>query len=145
MQAAGPQRGPAPVKNDRLESWKEIAAYLNRTVRTVQRWEKLEGLPVHRLDHAKQGSVYAYRAELDAWSAGHQRGIEQIEPKQLPARRSAWPKMIVLAALTCVIAWAAYTVVPRSPRFQNIQLKPLDRAIPEAFPALSPDGQYLAV
>src|ERR1700674_1477229 len=51
----------------RLESWKEIAAYLGRDVTTVRRWEKREGLPVHRLQHSKLGSVYAYTKELDAW------------------------------------------------------------------------------
>jgi hypothetical protein len=52
---------------ERLDSWKEIAAYLDRGPRTVQRWEREEGLPVHRLQHDKLGSVYAYRSELDAW------------------------------------------------------------------------------
>jgi adenylate cyclase len=56
-------RKPEP----RLESWKEIAGYLKRGTRTVQRWESEEGLPVHRLVHEKLGSVYAYRSELDAW------------------------------------------------------------------------------
>jgi TolB-like protein/tetratricopeptide (TPR) repeat protein len=51
----------------RLESWKEIAAYLGRDVTTVRRWEKREGLPVRRLHHSKLGSVFAYTAELDAW------------------------------------------------------------------------------
>ena len=55
---------------DRLDSWKEIAAYLNRDVTTVQRWEKREGMPVHRHVHDKLGSVYASRAELDAWTQG---------------------------------------------------------------------------
>lgn len=54
-------------QNGRLESWKDIAAYLGRDVRTVQRWEKKEDMPVHRHQHEKQGSVYAYREELDAW------------------------------------------------------------------------------
>jgi len=39
---------------DRLESWKEVAFYLNRSVRTVRRWEEKEGLPVHRLHHDKR-------------------------------------------------------------------------------------------
>jgi len=51
----------------RLDSWKEIAAYLHRGARTVQRWEREAGLPVHRLQHEKLGSVYAWPAELDAW------------------------------------------------------------------------------
>src|SRR5436305_6122272 len=56
-----------PSGGDRLDSWKEIAAYLGREVRTVQGWEKTEGLPVHRHQHARQGSVYAFRSELDCW------------------------------------------------------------------------------
>ena len=54
--------------DDRLDSWKDIAAHLKRDVSTVQRWEKREGMPVHRHFHDKLGSVYASRAELDAWS-----------------------------------------------------------------------------
>jgi TolB-like protein/Tfp pilus assembly protein PilF len=54
---------------DRLESWKAIAAYLNRGITTVQRWERDEGLPVHRLRHDTLGSVYAYTHELEAWRA----------------------------------------------------------------------------
>jgi Tol biopolymer transport system component len=53
----------------RLESWKEIAAFLNRSVTTVQRWERDEGLPVHRHQHDSLGSVYAFKHELEAWRA----------------------------------------------------------------------------
>jgi tetratricopeptide (TPR) repeat protein len=59
---------------ERLDSWKDIAAYLRRDVSTVQRWEKREGMPVHRHLHEKLGSVYAFRSDLDAWSRG--RGID---------------------------------------------------------------------
>ncbi len=52
----------------RLDSWKEIANYFRREVRTVQLWEKREGLPVHRHFHKQLGSVFAFRAELDAWN-----------------------------------------------------------------------------
>src|SRR5215216_4828523 len=54
--------------NDRLDSWKEIAAYMRRDVKTVQRWEKREGMPVHRHVHERMGSVYAFRNELDVWA-----------------------------------------------------------------------------
>jgi tetratricopeptide (TPR) repeat protein len=57
------------TRGSRLDSWKEIAVYLGRTVRTVQRWEESEGLPVHRHQHHLQGTVYAYPEELDAWVA----------------------------------------------------------------------------
>jgi hypothetical protein len=53
-----------------LDSWKAIADYLNRNVRTVQRWEQIEGMPVHRQIHRKGGSVYAYQQEIDAWQRG---------------------------------------------------------------------------
>jgi Tol biopolymer transport system component len=60
---------PSPtILEDRLDSWKAIAAYFNRDLTTVQRWEKLEGMPVHRHLHDKVGSVYASRGELDAWT-----------------------------------------------------------------------------
>ncbi len=57
---------PVRPPEDRLDSWKEIAAYLNRDVTTVQRWEKREAMPVHRHLHDRSGSVYAYGSELDA-------------------------------------------------------------------------------
>src|SRR6267378_345532 len=68
-----PSQGtPPPIRplEGRLDSWKEIAAYLNRDVTTVQRWEKREGMPVQRHVHDRIGSVYASRAELDAWARG---------------------------------------------------------------------------
>jgi TolB-like protein/Flp pilus assembly protein TadD len=66
------------LSSDRLDSWKEIAAYLNRDVTTVQRWEKREGMPVHRHVHDSKGSVYGSRAELDAWvSSRNLRAVQE--------------------------------------------------------------------
>jgi len=53
--------------NDRLESWKEIAAYVGRDLRTVMRWEKERLLPVHRFPGGGRAAVYAYRSEIDNW------------------------------------------------------------------------------
>jgi hypothetical protein len=61
------RNAPARSREGRLDSWKEIAHYLGRDVRTVQRWEKSERLPVHRHIHRKNGSVYAFKSELDVW------------------------------------------------------------------------------
>jgi TolB-like protein/Tfp pilus assembly protein PilF len=61
-----PNTHPDP-RGRRLESWKEIAAYLRRDVTTARRWEKQERLPVYRLQHSKIGSIYAYTSELDSW------------------------------------------------------------------------------
>ena len=52
---------------ERLDSWKDIAAYLGRDLRTVQRWETERRLPVHRLPGGDKPRVYALPAELDAW------------------------------------------------------------------------------
>jgi len=59
---------PAP-KETRLDSWKTIAAFFGKDERTVKRWEKERGLPVHRLPGAR-GSVFAYTGELERWLAG---------------------------------------------------------------------------
>ncbi len=80
------QRNPGPrAAADRLDSWKEIAGYLRRGARTVQRWEREQGLPVHRLKHEKLGSVYAYKPELDAWWEARRADLENEAPVQQEA------------------------------------------------------------
>lgn len=104
----------APEK--RLDSWKEIAAWLNRDITTVQRWEKREGMPVHRHAHEKRGSVYALASELDAWLQSRKpmqeengKQIENDRPPDVevtpesPRPRPRW----VLWAVTTAIAFAA--------------------------------------
>ena len=66
------QHERSPRVPQRLETWKKIARYLGREVRTCQRWEKLEGLPVHRLHHTRLSSVYAVVAELEEWRRGRE-------------------------------------------------------------------------
>jgi TolB-like protein/tetratricopeptide (TPR) repeat protein len=65
--ATPPGSEGSPPSGKMLDSWGEIAAYFSREVRTVQRWEKFEGLPIHRHGHSKKSTVYAYASELDAW------------------------------------------------------------------------------
>lgn len=71
-----------PPLEDRLDSWKEIASYLSRDVTTVQRWEKREGMPVHRHQHDRIGSVYAFSSELDAWVQSRRSRLEEEEEEQ---------------------------------------------------------------
>lgn len=66
---------PAPA-SDVVDSWKSIAAYLGRDVRTVIRWEQTRGLPVHRLPGGPKPAVYALRSELENWRKG--RGIHVV-------------------------------------------------------------------
>jgi TolB-like protein/cytochrome c-type biogenesis protein CcmH/NrfG len=75
MAESGPRGGSDPggsSTTQRLESWKEIASYLRRDKRTVQRWEREYGLPVHRLQLKTGSTVYAFAAELDSWYAERQ-------------------------------------------------------------------------
>jgi len=69
-------------ERDPLDSWKEIAAYLNRNVRTVQRWEKREGLPIHRHVHERARSISAYKKEIDAWQKQRSRVSDEITENQ---------------------------------------------------------------
>src|SRR5580693_3138152 len=86
----------APQKT--LESWKQIAAYLERSERTVRRWEASEGLPVHRRGHQKYDTVFAYKHEIEAWARRRTRFGSQdaavawpegheLSPSELPANR----------------------------------------------------------
>ena len=92
---------PIPIGESRpdnfLDSWKEIAAYLGREVRTVQRWEKKEGLPVHRQIHEKLGTVYAYKSEVDAWW------------KERSAKLGSKPENGEIAEGPRIVAWPAST------------------------------------
>lgn len=52
---------------ERLDSWKAIAAFFDRDERTVKRWEKERGLPVHRVPGGGRCTVFAFAGELKAW------------------------------------------------------------------------------
>ncbi len=86
--------------DDRLDSWKEIAAYLKKEVRTVQRWEKSLGLPVRRLTQGKQGTVFAYKADLDAWWLESQSRIDVEESKTEEDGDSSGSSVAVLAPVS---------------------------------------------
>lgn len=93
--------------SDRLESWKEIAAYLKRDVRTVQRWEESENLPIHRHQHKKRGSVFAHPDELDMWRHSRRAdlfGGTETTTVVLASRSWRVPAAIAFAAATFVVA-----------------------------------------
>ena len=51
-----------------LDSWKAIARYLDRDIKTCYRWEKELGLPIHRIDDtSSRSNVFAYKEEIDLW------------------------------------------------------------------------------
>jgi len=139
--------GTLPAVNaseTRLDSWKEIATYLNRDVTTVQRWERREGMPVHRHVHDKRGSVYALPEELDVWMQS--RRLSEVDPEipaeaeilsidQSPKGATARGKLrlwLVLTAVLCVCslvaAWFAVrnrTMATAEPRIQSLAVLPM--------------------
>jgi hypothetical protein len=94
----------AEENSNLLTSWKEIAAYLGRDVRTCLRWEKSFGLPIHRLDpDSEKSRVFAYRDELDKWmhhaktGRPHAHGIFGLSS----------PMLLLLSVLVIVIGGGA--------------------------------------
>ena len=71
--------GNGPSDGERkLDSWKDIAAFFERDLRTVIRWEKELGLPVHRYPGKTKGRVYALVGELQAWADGPRRSAAEV-------------------------------------------------------------------
>jgi Tol biopolymer transport system component len=137
-----PSEKPA---NERLESWKDIAAYLQREVRTVQLWEKNEALPVHRHAHLKRGTVYAYKAEIDAWVRSRSGlALPQNPP---PKRRVPWFVIASVAAVPVTVAGVMWIEAGRqSPARQSeANLLPLTSDPgSEMGASFSPDGTQVA-
>jgi Tol biopolymer transport system component len=139
---------PAP----RLESWKEIAAYLNRGERTVRRWERTEGLPTHRHVHNKRATVYAFKSEIDEW--WQSRGTALADPTSddqqrwaglLRLKRPGWIVTAVLAVLAGCVLWLYYRGEPGETGPSMLKVRPLT-AYPgsERYPSFSPDGRQVA-
>ena len=70
-----------PPQKELLDSWKEIAVFLNRGIRTAQRWERDEDLPIHRHRHNRRGTVWAFASEVSAW-LNTRDGESQTPPTQ---------------------------------------------------------------
>jgi len=102
-----------------LQSWKEIAAYLGRDVRTCRRWEENLGLPVHRLDGSPKARVLAYKDEIDWWLEAKLHEHDTVPPPagpspgpatitifgfHVPSSLAAFRRWYVLAAFTAVMA-----------------------------------------
>ncbi len=96
-ETASNRNGETPI-----ESWKEIGAYLQRDATTARRWEKEEGLPVHRHNHNTRSSVYAYPSEIDAWRAS--RKVIAEPPPPVPLWRSLFAPPRALAFGVTMVA-----------------------------------------
>ena len=127
------------ANGDRLDSWKAIAAYLNRDERTVRRWEKASGLPVRRVAGGKGTSVFAYITELDAWLAAAQPAANHVaasaqtgdvraavSAEPAPLRRRAAAVLLAVGVVAGAIAWA---VPPPGFEFSDLRVDVTDTAI----------------
>jgi Tol biopolymer transport system component len=141
------QADRGPRDEGRLESWKEIAGYLRRDVSTLKRWEKHEGLPVHRHLHQARASVYAYPSELDDWRARRQPGdgaagsMPRV-PRRVRIAALAAPLLLALASSGDGRALRA-----ASPGTREGTLNRLVWSGPLVDPtgAPAPDGHYIAI
>lgn len=145
--------GTGGQQEDRLDSWKKIASYLKRDVSTVQRWERREAMPVHRHLHDKQGSVFAFRSELDAWWGSRRTWLTQDDAGQseraAPVRpsRHVWLALAAAAVLIAgALAWLAAGAgyFWRSPLANARFTRLADFAGTEQAAAISRDGKLVA-
>jgi Tol biopolymer transport system component len=153
----------------RLDAWKEIASYLRRDITTARRWEKREGLPVHRHVHDKLGSVYAYTDEIDEWTErrrttaspfangkdhGPDTGPVVLPDPVTPPTATAQPqsrlRWVLPLAVLGMLALVMIAAIPRAPGGRPPAPRPLDVAIvpPEGVTvtslSLSPAGDQIA-
>jgi transcriptional activator of cad operon len=104
---------------ERLEGWKMIAAYLKRDVRTVQRWEQTNGLPIHRQPRAQRALPFAYSGELDDW---WKRGAPAEPPPQ--SRRLVFMKVGVTLLLMVAVFALTFWVGGRSATGRSVAVLP---------------------
>jgi tetratricopeptide (TPR) repeat protein len=133
----GPTHASTPA-GERLDSWKEVSAYLKRDPRTLQRWEKKEGLPVRRHVHDSQVSIYAYTSELDAWLAGRTlgNGNGSASSARSVSRALLWTGAFMIAIAVAALA----LVVPRVRHSASVQFQSRDWIIIVPFENRTGDG-----
>jgi len=129
-----------------LESWKEIATHLKRDMRTVQRWEKREGLPVYRDAGGGLATVYAYRSEIDAWWSGrYRRSPSQPQIASAPAGHRRWlvAVAIVLATVGLPALWWFHSQARKS---DGVTLRRVWAEVSGSnnYGSVSLDGRYLS-
>src|SRR5258708_5283658 len=128
---------------NRLESWKQIAALLNKSERTVRRWHETEGLPVHKHQHQQKGSVWAYPNELQEWLAARTVRPEAPEaPPPAAKARAYWPWLTVASLAAAGLAIVLPRPAPRDSKPDPIPLTTLPGS--EYGASVSPDGNQVA-
>lgn len=118
----------------RLESWKEISSYLQRSIKTCQRWEIELGLPIHRLDGTPSARVFANPAELDAWMAEklshirERRGTKRGWDSKKALRIAAGTLVFLAVAAVPARLWIWHPPVDFPPATTCVAFLPLENA-----------------
>jgi len=109
-------------QKDTLHSWKEISDYLDRNVRTCQRWELELKLPVHRIDQNSQHSkVFAYKSEINQWLKEKAENKEIKKTSFLQYRWSIISLISVLGLLSVIfLLFVVTNRIAIFPRPENI-------------------------
>jgi phage terminase Nu1 subunit (DNA packaging protein) len=105
-----------------LNSWKEVASYLGRGVRTVQRWEQELGLPVRRPRGKSRSAVIAFKSELDNWLHhapaenlnNHEGHSEEKAPAVPPLKYSRSERQVKLHENTALLLDKTHLLLSRS-------------------------------
>jgi Tol biopolymer transport system component len=128
-------------QSSRLESWKQIAAYPNKSERTVRRWHEAEGLPVHKHQHQQKGSVWAYPEELQQWLTS--RTVKPETPPPAAQASSRWPWFMV--AGIAVLGLVVLLLIRPRPRNSEPDPTPITTLPGSEYGAsVSPDGKRIA-
>ena len=121
-------------QKDILNSWKEISYYLDRNVRTCQRWKIELKLPVHRIDQNSQHSkVFAYKSEIDQWL---KEKAESKEIKKTPFLQYRWSVISlisVLGLLSVIFLFLLFTdriLISPQPEYLSFAVLPFENLNP---------------
>jgi len=135
---------PAPSRERCLRSWKQIAAYLDKSIKTVRRWEQTEGLPVHKHVHLQRPSVFAYEEEIDQWLEQRRQGPTPLLDAPGPAvsmRTVLWAAA-GLGVLAGVVTWL---MLPRAEEPPTLVSTPFTALAGEEHSAtFAPGGKSIA-
>ena len=144
--------------SDRLDSWKSLASFLRRDIRTVQRWEASEGLPVYRHRDSRNGPIHAYKSEIEAWWKIRESTLRQRQPKvdNRHRRGASWLKVsyvqlaisaLLVLALAFVVYEARQMFLGRKATFSTAALtrRPTLAVLPFQSSSNTPDDNNVAL
>jgi hypothetical protein len=119
------------MSQERLSSWKEVAAYLKCDESTARRWARDSGLPVYRIGN-KGGTVHAFTEEIDDWIRGRQNNSAhtnvrdgEVSPSQIPLTREHSSETANNSQDVSSVSYARSYPIPSSSGIVSIRMRSL--------------------